>query len=130
MKIVYNLYKKFSTLELFTKVAVKVLPVVGIAYYNILLLVKKNLLAQDDSIKIFDVNEEGRRIKQIKFGKFHKKILAKDFSRLGPMLNNQLPLEIRELDKYNAFISKLKTYLLDKKEILLRGNQLLGNRLS
>jgi hypothetical protein len=91
------------------------------------------LFAQDDSIKIFDVIEEGRRIKQIKFGKFrkfHKNILAKDFSRLGRMLYNHLPLEIRELDKYNAFISKLKTYLLDKKEILLRGNQLLGNKLT
>lgn len=130
LKIVYGLDKRFSTIELFTKVAVNVLPVVGIAYYNLLLLVKKNLLAKDDADRIFDVIKEGRRSQQIKFDRFHKNVLARDFVCLGPMLYNQLPLEMRELEKYNAFKRNLRTYLLDKKEILLRGNQLIVNKLS
>ena len=57
------------------------------------------------------------------------RILANDFTCLGPKIYNQLPLEIREINRYNVFKQKLKKFLLENKLIFLRGNQLHENNL-
>ena len=129
LKTVFNLERRFSTSELFTKVAVNVLPIIGIAYFNLLLLVKKHLLDTEESQKDFEVIQEGRRIQQLKFQRYRKNVLASDFLCLGPTIYNQLPLEIREISKYNLFKRKLKTYLLERKINFLRGNALNVNRI-
>lgn len=127
LKIAYNLEKRFSTVELFMKVATNIMPVTGIAYLNLLLLVKKSLLSYENDE--FEVIQEGRRKQQLKFQRYSKNILAKDFLCLGPTVYNQLPLEIREIKSYNLFKRKLKSYLLECKQVFLRGNQLDVNKI-
>jgi len=129
LKIAYNLDMRFSTLDLYMKVATNVLPVTGIAYLNLLLLVKKQLISQKDTNNDFVLIPEGRRKLQIKFVRYSKNILARDITCLGPTIYNQLPLEIREIRSYNTFKKKLKSYLIDYKQIFLRGNTLDVNKL-
>ena len=128
LKIAYNLELRYSTEDLYTKIATNILPITGIAYFNLLLLVKKQLISQEDDVD-FVLIPEGRRRQQIKFARYSKNVLAKDFSCLGPLIYNQLPLEMREMKSYNAFKKKLKAYLLDNKQIFLRGNQLNVNNM-
>lgn len=125
LKIAFGLDRRFPTDSLFMDVAVNVLPVLGIACFNLLLLVKKNLTISED----FEVVVDGRRKKQLKFPRFRKFLLANDFTCLGPKVYNQLPLEIREINRYNVFKQKLKNFLLENKLIFLRGNQLNVNNL-
>lgn len=126
LKIAYGLDRDFSTEKLFMEVAINVLPVIGIAYYNLLLLTKKYILLSPDD---FEIITEGRRKNQIKFPRFKKNILADDLICLGPRIYNQLPLEIREIKNINLFKNQLKKFLLDKKIIFLRGGQLDVNKL-
>ena len=126
LKIAYGLERRFPTEKLFTEIAINVLPVIGIACFNLLLLIKKSIITNSGD---FEIINEGRRRKQLKFLRFRKKVLANDLICLGPNVYNQLPLEIREISKYNQFKQKLKTYLLEKKSIFLRGTQLDVNNL-
>jgi len=126
LKIAFCLDSRFPTEKLFTEVAVNVLPVTGIACFNLLLLTKKYIITNSED---FEVITEGRRKKQLKFSRFRKKVLTNDLICPGPFVYNQLPLEIREISRYNQFKQKLKTYLLEKKLIFLRGNQLNVNNL-
>lgn len=77
----------------------------GIAYFNLILLVKKNLLEKDETIRVFEIIIDGRRKQQIKFGRYKKKVFQNDFLCLGPTVYNRLPL-------------------LTQKQTLLRGEQL------
>jgi hypothetical protein len=126
LKIAFGLDRNFSTEKLFKEVAVNVLPVIGISCFNLLLLTKKYILTNSDD---FEVIDEGRRKKQLKFLRYRKKVLSNDLICLGPHVYNQLPLEIRDISSYNQFKWKLKTYLLEHKLIFLRGNQLNVNNL-
>jgi hypothetical protein len=121
LKSAFGLDRRFSTEKLFSDIAVKVLPVIGIAYFNLLLLTKKYILTNPEE---FEVITDGRRKNQLKFVRFSKNVLSNDLLCLGPKVYNQLPLEIREISRYNQFKHKLKTYLLKYKLIFLRGNQL------
>ena len=129
LKIAYNLETRYPTIDLYTKVATNVLPVTGIACLNLLLLVKKQLMSKNEMNEDFCEIQEGRRKFQLKFGRYNKRVLARDFSCLGPAIYNQLPLKIREIKSYYAFKNKLKTYLFEHKQIFLRGNQLDINNL-
>ena len=121
LKTAFGLERRFSTEKLFSEVAVNVLPVKGIAFFNLLLLTKKYILTNHDD---FEVILDGRRKGQLKFPRFRKVLLANDLICLGPKVFNQLPLEIREIKGYNQFKKKLKKFLLENKLIFLRGNQL------
>ena len=128
LKIAYNLERRFSTYDLFMKVATNILPITGIAYLNLLLLVKKNLLSKQENGE-FEVIQQGRRKQQLKFQRYSKNILARDFLCLGPTVYNQLPLKIREIQNFYQFKRKLKTYLMEHKQVFLRGNQLNVNKM-
>ena len=121
LKIAFGLDKRFSTEKLFTEVAVSVLPIMGIACFNLLLLTKKYILT---NLEDFEIISEGRRKNQLKFLRYRKNILAKDLICLGPKVYNQLPLEIRDISRYSLFKQKLKTFLLEHKQKFLEGSQL------
>jgi hypothetical protein len=130
MKLVYGLERRHSTLDLFTNYATEVLPVKATAFFNLLLMVKKSLISTNgENHSDWQIIDVGRRRNQIKYPKFHKKVFCDDFICLGPAVYNQLPPEIRELNRYNVFKRELKSYLLQKKEIFLRGDQLDVNKL-
>ena len=118
LKTAFGLEMRFSTERLFMEFAVNVLPVIGIACFNLLLLTKKHILTASDE---FEVINEGRRIKQLKFPRFHRALLANDLVCLGPKIYNQLPLELREISSYNRYKLELNTYLLKNKLCFLRG---------
>ena len=58
-----------------------------------------------------------------------KNVLARDFLCLGPTVYNQLPVEIRKIQRYYQFKTKLKNFLLENKQIFLRGTQLNVNKI-
>ena len=126
LKTAFGLERRYSTEKLFIDVAVNVLPVIGIACYNLLLLTKKYILTASVD---FEIINEGRRVKQLKFPRYRKAILANDINCLGPKVYNQLPLKLREINSFNLFKRKLKTYLLENKLTFLRGNKLDVNNL-
>lgn len=121
LKTAYGLERRFSTEKLFNEVAVNVLPVMGIAYLNVLLLTKKYVLGSFDDVEEIT---EGRRKNQLKYPRFRKKVFSDDISCLGPKVFNQLPPEIREIRSYSVFKRKLKNFLLNNKLIFLRGSKL------
>lgn len=125
LKTAFGLERRYPTEKLYNEIAVNVLPVKGIAYLNLLLLIKKYILTNSED---FEVINDGRRKNQLKFIRF-RNMLADDLVCLGPRVYNQLPLEIREIKSYNSFKRKLKVFLLENKLIFLRGNQLDVNNL-
>lgn len=125
LKTAFGLERRYPTEKLYNEIAVNVLPVKGIAYLNLLLLIKKYILTNSED---FEVINDGRRKNQLKFIRF-RNMLADDLVCLGPRVYNQLPLEIREIKSYNSFKRKLKIFLLENKLIFLRGNQLDVNNL-
>ena len=127
LKMAFGLDLRHSTEDLFNMFAINTLPVVGIAYFNLLLLIKKELLS--GNAENFLVIRDGRRKLQLKFGRFTKKMHGRDFLCLGPSLYNQLPLKLRELKSYRIFKKELKTYPLERKINFLSGELLNNNKL-
>ena len=117
LKFAYNLERGHSTVDLYMNIALDILPVLGIGFYNLLLLVKKDLLSGESN---FEEIQDGRRCQQLKYARYHNKIFAKDFLCLGPIVYNQLPVEIRKIQHYNQFKRQLKTFLLENKQIFLK----------
>jgi hypothetical protein len=113
LKTVYGLENRYSTSVLFTKIVKTILPVKAIGYFNLLLLVKKYIL---NEIELRDndwkLDDSCRRSLQIKFSRFKKNILGSDLVCLGPIVFNQLPPEIRVIEKHHKFKKELKAYLL------------------
>lgn len=119
LKSIFGLKSEFPTEKLFKEKAVNILPVLGIACYNLLLMTKKYIITGTED---FEEIDEGRRENQLKFWRFKKPVMANDFICLGPKIYNQLPKEIRDIMRYNQYKKKLKTYLLENKLIFLNGN--------
>ena len=126
LKFAYNLERRYSTIDLFTNFAVDILPVLAIGYFNLLLLVKKNLLSGESD---FEEIQDGRRCHQLKYSRYHKNVFAMDFLCLGPVVYNQLPVDIRKIQRYYQFKKKLKKFLLENKQIFLRGTALNVNKI-
>jgi hypothetical protein len=129
LKIVFGLHHRTPTLDVFTKYAPKILPVTGIFYLSHLMLLKKSILAQDNSMPKIDVITEGRRAGSLKIERFKCKIYERDFVCFGTSIYNQLPTNIKEITKIHQFKGACKDWLLSKTDELLNPRQLVPHKL-
>lgn len=129
IKMVFDLDIRFHTTDLYRDVAKDILPVVGLIYLSHIVMVKKCLIFAniDNSLPKLALIEGGRRAGNIKYDIAKRRLLEKDISHFGAALYNQLPTEIKQIDKLQQFKQNVKAYLLQRVEILLRDGQLREN---
>jgi hypothetical protein len=130
LKIVFGLHHRTPTIDLFTKYAPRVLPVIGIVYLSHLMLIKKSILAQDNSMPKIEMINDGRRAGSLKIDRFRIKAYEKDFVCFGSSIYNNLPANIKGITELPQFKNACKDWLLSKIDLLLDPQQLISQKLN
>lgn len=119
IKAIFRLNIRYPTNEVYKNYATRTLPVIGVAVYSTLCLIKKSISRNDDSLPNFNVINSGRRANDVKIDTAANNIQKLDIKHIGAKLYNRVPTEIRILKDENIFKSKLKSYLMSKIDKLL-----------
>ena len=132
IKIMFNLDSRHSTIDLFTSFDHKSLPVIGIIYAAMIINTKKSLLLNMEELLDFEIYSNNRRSSGnvIPSNFSRKRCIGTDISYLGPILFNQLPKELKEMKNLNKFKVKVKSYLLEKIDLLMAPEQLKTHRIA
>ena len=132
IKMIFNLDSRHSTEDLFISYEHKSLPVIGIVYASLMINLKKSLLLDMEELLDFEVYSNNRRssgdVRPSSFSR--KRHIGTDISYLGPILYNQLSKELKEMKNLNKFKVAVKSYLLDKIDLLLSPDQLRTHRIA
>jgi hypothetical protein len=117
IKIIYKLPILTSTVDLYTKYAPTILPIMGIIFYTIALMIHKSLHSTDVSlIKVERLRSV--RVNMLKTGKSSLTIRSNDIEIIGPSIFNSLPVELRSTSSHPLFKRRLKQFLLDRNDSL------------
>lgn len=132
VKLIFQLDKKHSTLDLYTNVINNTLPIIGIVYLSMLSFIKKSLIYSNELLPKYELNTNLTRLNgTLKVDRFKRKNRAgNETSCLGVKLFNQLPEEIRNLTSLKVFKKRVKIYLQKNVDILLMDDQFSNKRIS
>ena len=118
----------YATSELFKVHAKEVLPVIGLIYYSMIIMVKKSLDTKDGSLPALEKLGTSRKF-NLKLARARKKSHERDITHIGCKLFNQLPEDIKTVTNINVFKSKVKLFLLSRIDSLLKTGQFTINNL-
>jgi hypothetical protein len=125
LKLVFKLPMRFSTLELFTQYAKNVLPVIGLIYYSAVMLVRK--ISANNSNPFAEMTRQmSSRRTCYKVSKSKLKVMKDDIYVSGIRLFNNLPEDIKVIREIDYFKVKLKKFLLEHVESLLKPGQFMA----
>ena len=110
----------------------KTLPVIGVIYFSMICNIKKSMLSSSDLFPKFStVDSNTRSNGTLKMKNFKRKNrIGLEASYLGVKLFNQLPEELRSINKFKKFKFLLKKYLLSELDLLLSNDQLYSRKIS
>jgi hypothetical protein len=112
LKIVLGLPLLTSTLDLYSIHAQNILPVIGVVFHSLILLVKKANVLNNCGIRKLEECKMNRTM-TYKTARYTRDILKFDYSWFGVKLFNQLPENIKKIDNFKKFSKEVKAYLLD-----------------
>ena len=111
IKLMFKLPYLTPTSELFTNHATNILPIMGMIFYFVCLMVHKSLYAQHESlIKVQKL--QSLRSSLLKMENSKLIIRSNDIEIIGPSIFNSLPAELREIQTPSIFKTRLKAFLL------------------
>lgn len=113
LKMIYKLPILTHTKDLYEKYAKNVLPVMGIIFKSLCMMVKKSLLEQDDALVHMEPLRS-TRVQKLKIKDYKSKFMSNDVEIAGAKIFNSLPVELRTIESLNVFKSRLKSFLLSK----------------
>lgn len=122
LKIIFNENDRYPTIDLFTIKASKILPVTGLIYYSVLMMIKKSLLCTDNSLPVLQQLKTKRRF-DLLIGRAKKKIMEDDISHHGVKLFNQLPNDVKIESNIYQYKDMMKKYLLSRNSSLVKTGQ-------
>jgi uncharacterized protein YchJ len=102
------------------------LPIAGLIYLGLLILVKKSLIAMEPGMIDFVVKLKGRRKGTIEIERCHYLQRNKDVMTIGASLYNMLPVQLRDINTLSSYKSEVKKFLLTKQKWLVSDAQLQG----
>lgn len=123
LKLIFGLPFMHPTKDLFTDEAKRILPIMGLLFYSVSIMMKKSALVGSDAF----VKVEYLRSTRTKFLRTPislTSVRANDVEIVGPSIYNSLPDEIRDIQSLNLFKRRLKAFLLSKNESLCSKQQL------
>lgn len=113
LKMIYNLSPRTHTQDVYEKHAKNVLPIMGIIFKSLCVMVKKSLIEQDEAL--IDVELlRSNRVKKLKIKSYNSKFMRNDVEIIGAQIYNSLPDELRLVESFNLFKSRIKSFLLSK----------------
>ena len=120
-----------STIDLFQTYLPNTLPIRGVIYYTLMVAIKKSVIANTNLLpKYSKTTSTTRQNGQLQAAMYRRKNrVGTESSYLGVILFNQLPTNIREIQKLERFKLEVKKYLLDHVEKLLKDDQLKTRRI-
>jgi hypothetical protein len=126
IKCIFKLDSTHDTIDLFKSYLTKTLPIIGVIYFSLITSIKKSLIYNSDLFPRFQaINSNTRSNGLLMTQRFRRKSrLGNEASYLGVKLFNQLPTEIKQLEKLGKFKREVKKYLLVNIELLLDDAQL------
>lgn len=117
IKMILRLPILTPTADLYTIYAPTILPIMGIIFYTIGLMIHKSLHSSDNSlIKVERLRSI--RVNMLKTGKSSLTIRSNDIEIIGPSIYNSLPAELRSTNSHPVFKRRLKQFLLSKNDSL------------
>jgi exonuclease III len=123
LKMIHQLPSRTHTRDVYEKYAKNVLPVMGIIFKSLCVMVKKSLIEQD--IALIHVEPlRSNRVNLLKSKRHKTKFMANDVEVLGPQIYNSLPEELRLIRSLNLFKTKLRSFLMSKSGSLASIQQL------
>lgn len=131
IKAIFRLDSTHETVDLFKTYMPNTLPVIGVIYTSMIVNIKKSLIFNTESLPKFEVvNSITRANGSLKLRKFNRKNrLGIEAGYLGAKLFNQLPDDVKMINKLGKFKFKLKKYLLSVVDLLLDEDQLNSRRI-
>ena len=123
IKMIFNLPPMFPTLRLYTEYASKTLPVMGLLFNSICVMVKKSLLENDEAL-INMTYLQSNRTKLLKIPRSNSKMRQNDIEIIGATIFNSLPENIRSINSLQSFKTELKKFLLSKVDSLITPQQI------
>ena len=122
LKLILDLPDTHPTLDLFTKKAKHIMCVVGLIYYSALIMVKKSVLCNDDSLPSINRARSTRRSDLI-LSIARKKVMSDDISNIGCKLFNELPTDIKSENNFFLFKVLLKKFIVSRNVSLIKHGQ-------
>lgn len=113
LKLIYKLPTLTSTSDLYTNIAPTVLPIMGIIFYAICMMVHKSLQTSDASLIKVEMLRS-IRVNMLKIERSSLTIRSNDTEIIGPSIYNSLPQELRSINSIPLFKRRLKQFLLSK----------------
>jgi hypothetical protein len=124
LKIIYGLDSTHPTIDIYKNITNNILPVIGIAYSSLLSHIQKSLVLGLDELLKFEANSNTRRsngtLIVAKYKKKHR--LGTDIGHLGVKLYNQLPDELKKIEKIESFKKEVKK-LFNSIDLILAPDQ-------
>jgi len=123
LKMIFQLPPLTHTRDVYEKYAKNVLPIMGLIFKSICIMVKKSLIEQDEAL----INVESlrsNRVNMLKTASYKTKIMANDVEIIGTQIYNTLPEELRLIRSFNLFKTRIKCFLLSKSGSLASVQQL------
>jgi hypothetical protein len=126
LKIVFKLPHLTPTTEVFDKHATNVLPVRGIIYYSIIIMIKKNLIINSPERLPIERVRSNRNY-NLRSHRYNSRAMRNDICCAGIEIFNNLPTNIKEIDQLVHFKSAVKSFLLAHTTELLNNDNFLQN---
>ncbi|KAG5674284.1 hypothetical protein PVAND_004263 [Polypedilum vanderplanki] len=130
IKVIYGLPKMFSTSELYKTVACDSLTIIGTIYLSLIVMVKKCIISNDDSLPDVHCFRPSARNSNVYVRKAKNRYLKRGIIHIGCNLYNQLPENIKQLHEVSLFKKHVRTYLLRHTDSLLRQGQFTHNKIA
>lgn len=117
LKLIHNLPPRTNTHEIYDKYAKNVLPIMGLIFKSICVMIKKSLIEQDAALVHIE-QLRSNRVNKLKIMNYNTKIRGNDIEIIGVQIYNSLPDELRLIGSLNLFKSRIKSFLLSKNSSL------------
>lgn len=123
LKMIHNLPQLTNTYEIYEQYAKKVLPIMGLIFKTLCIMVKKSLIEDDEALVRFE-RLRSMRVNFLKTKRHKTNIMANDVEIVGAQIYNSLPVEIRQISSLKLFKLRLKSFLLSKSKSLVSTQQI------
>jgi hypothetical protein len=115
LKFIYRLDNRHPTIDIYTKIAPNILPILGLLYFSTVVLVHKIVLNQVEvDIIAQRQNNSTRQRGRIVCHKFNTNYGKKSISYFGFMLYNRLPPKIADIKNIHKFKMAVRKLLRNK----------------